>query len=94
MKEKDKKEGLLKRLKHIEDKNEERLKTTKNKTKNIKQITNFFEERLSLEAKALFEEIKTIEKNVDYKKLVLRIRMILEILKHLMIYLETFILKK
>ena len=54
-----KKEGLFKRLKNIEDKYEELLKI-KNKTENIKEITNFIKEPLSLEAKALFEEIKTI----------------------------------
>ena len=37
----DKKEGILKRLKNIENKNEEQLKTTKNKTENIKEITDF-----------------------------------------------------
>ena len=40
----DQKDGLFKRLKNIEDKNEELLKTTKNKTENIKEITNFIEE--------------------------------------------------
>ena len=58
MKEEDKKEGLLKRLKNIEDKNEQQLKTTKNKTENIKHVTDFVEEPLSPEAKALIEENK------------------------------------
>ena len=69
LKEEDKKEGLLKRLKNIEDKNEQLLKTTKNKTENIKEITDSFKEPLSSEAKALIEKIRTIQKNVDYKKL-------------------------
>ena len=60
--EEDKKEGLLKRLKNIEDKNEELLKKAKNKTENIKEVTDFNEEPLSLEAKALMEEILTIGK--------------------------------
>ena len=64
----DKKEGLLKRLKNIEDKNEQLLKITKNKTENIKEVT-YSKEALSPDAKALIEEIKTIHKNVDYKKL-------------------------
>ena len=68
-KEEDKKEGLFKRLKNIEDKNEQLLKTTKNKTKNIKEVTDFVEKLLSLEANALIEEIRTIQKNIDYKKL-------------------------
>ena len=37
----DNKEGLLKRLKDIEDKYEELLKIKKNKTENIKEITDF-----------------------------------------------------
>ena len=37
----DKKEGLLKRLKNIEDKNEEQLKAIKNKTGNIREDTDF-----------------------------------------------------
>ena len=36
-----KEEGLLKRLKSIKDKNEEQLKATKNKTENIKEVTDF-----------------------------------------------------
>ena len=65
----DQKDGLFKRLKNIEDKNEELLKIRKNKTENIKKITNFSEETFSPEAITLFEEIKTIQKNVDYRKL-------------------------
>ena len=53
----DKKDGLFKRLKNIENKNEELLKTTKNKTKNIK------------EAKVLIKESRIIQKNVDDRKL-------------------------
>ena len=45
----DQKEGLLKRLKKIEDKNEELLKA-KNKTENIKEVTDFVDQPLSLEA--------------------------------------------
>ena len=65
----DQKDGLFKRLKHIEDKNEELLKIKKNKTKNIKEITIFFEEPLNPEARALTEEIRIIQKDVDYRKL-------------------------
>ena len=68
----DKKEGLLKRLKNIEDKNEQQLKIIKNKTANIKEVTDFIEEPLNLEAKALIEEIRTIQKGVDYRKLKIR----------------------
>ena len=69
--EEDKKEGLLKKLKNIEDKNEQLLKI-KNKTENIKEITDFVEKPLSLEAKALIEEIRAIKNDVDYKKLIIR----------------------
>ena len=69
MKEEDKKEGLLKKLKNIEDKSKERLKAIKSKNENIKEVTDFVEEPLSLEAKGLIEEIKIIQKDVDYRKL-------------------------
>ena len=59
----------MKRLKNIEDENEQLLKTTKNKRENIKEVTDFIKEPLSPEAKTLIEETKTIQKNVDYKKL-------------------------
>ena len=62
--------GLLKRLKNIEDKNEELLKTTRNKTENIEEITIFFKEPWSPEAEDLFKEIKTVQKDVDYRKLI------------------------
>ena len=60
-----KKDGLFKRLKNIENKNKELLKITKNKTENIKEITDFSEEPLSPEAKALIEKIKIIQEDVD-----------------------------
>ena len=69
LREEDKKEGLLKRLKNIDNKNEEQLKAIKSKTGNIKEVTDFVEEPLSLEANGLIEEIKIIQKDVDYRKL-------------------------
>ena len=69
LKEEDEKEGLLKRQKNIEDKSEEQIKAIKNKTGSIKEITDFVEEPLSLEAKGLIAEIKIIQKDVDYRKL-------------------------
>ena len=69
LKEEDKKEGLLKRLKNIEDKSEEQLKAIKSKNENIKEVTDFVEEPLSLEAKGLIEEIRIIQKDVGYRKL-------------------------
>ena len=44
----------------------------KNKTENIKEVTNFVREPLSLEAKALIKEITVIQKDVDYRKLIFR----------------------
>ena len=60
--EEDKKEGLLKRLKNIEDKN-------KVENKDIKEVTDFVDQSLSFEAEELWEENKTIQKNVNYRKL-------------------------
>ena len=68
-KEEDKKEGLLKRLKNIEDKNYEQLNAIKSKNRNIKEVTDFIKEPLSQEAKVLIEKIKTIQKDLDYRKL-------------------------
>ena len=62
------KEGLLKRLKAIEDKNEEQLKAITGKT-DIKSKTDLFDEDLIQEVIALIKEIKSIEENVDYNKL-------------------------
>ena len=67
----DKKEGFLKRLKDIEGKNEGLLKI-KNNTENIKEVMDFVKEPLSLEAKALIEEIRIIQKDVGYRKLIIR----------------------
>ena len=65
----DKKEGLLKRLKNIENKNEKLLEV-KNKTKeNIKEVTDFVDQPLNFKVKELIEEIKVIQKDVNYRKL-------------------------
>ena len=66
------------------------------KTEHIKQVTDFIEEPLNPEAKALIEEIRTIQKDIDYRKLevVTIICMILAVIKHLKSYLETFITTK
>ena len=52
----------MKRVKNIEDKNEKLLKTTKNKTENIKQITDFIKEPLSPEAENLIKKLKPYKK--------------------------------
>ena len=59
----------MKRLKNIEDKSEEQLKAIKGKNESIKEVTDFVKEPLSLEAKALIEEIKIKQRHVDYIKL-------------------------
>ena len=64
----DQKEGLLNRLKNLEDKNKELLKV-KNKTENIKEVTDVIKEPLSLEARNVIEQITTIRKDVDHRKL-------------------------
>ena len=65
----DKKEGVLKRLKNIENKNKVENKV---KNKDIIEVTDFVNEPLSSKAKELTNEIKTIQKNVDYRKLKIR----------------------
>ena len=64
LKEQDKKEGLLKRLKNIEDKSKGRLKAIKSKNKSMKEATDFVNEPLSLEVKGLIEEIKIVQKKM------------------------------
>ena len=59
------KEGLLKRIKNIKDENKELLKA-KNKTQNIKEITDFVDEP---EVRDLTQEIRVIQKDVNYRKL-------------------------
>ena len=64
--EEDKKERLLKRLKNIEDKNKGQNKV---KNKDIKEVTDFVDQSLSFEAKEWLKKIKTIQENVNYRKL-------------------------
>ena len=45
LKEEDKEEGILKRLKNIEDKNNKQLKALKKKTGNIKGVTDFVKKK-------------------------------------------------
>ena len=64
----DKKEGVLKRLKNLEDTN----KVNKVKNKDIIEVTDFVNQPLSSKANELINEIKTIQKNVNYRKLKIR----------------------
>ena len=60
---------MFKGLKNIEDENEELL-IIKNKTENIKEITNFFWRIFKSRSKSsLIEEIRIIQKDVNYRKL-------------------------
>ena len=43
----------------------------KNKTENIKEVTDFVNESLSLEAKNLIKQVNIIQKDVDYGRLIL-----------------------
>ena len=72
LKEKDKKEGLLKRLKNIGDEEklkQEKLKAIQSKTENIKEVTASAKEPLNLEAKVLIRETELIQKDVYCRKL-------------------------
>ena len=94
----DKKEGLLKRLKNIEDKTEKPLEVKNKANKNIKEVTDFVDQPWSFKAKELIEEFKNIQKDVDYRKLKTRGGNIVDYdfsdYKHLKNYLENFITKK
>ena len=58
----DNKEGLLKRLKNIEDKSEKSLEVKAKIEENTKEVTDFVDQPLSLEAKELINEIRDIQK--------------------------------
>ena len=45
------------------------MKRLKNIAENKKEVTDFVEESLILDAKGLIEEMKTIQKDADYRKL-------------------------
>ena len=72
----DKKEGLFKRLKNIEDKNEKQLKAIEDKnekqldtnSKSLKSISYF--SQLSTKAKELFEKIEKEKNDIDSEKFV------------------------
>ena len=72
--ESDKREGLLKRLKNIEDKSGEQLKKTENKKDNqlgIKSAADIIDENLSPEAKNILAKLDNQEKLIKYKWLFL-----------------------
>ena len=45
------------------------MKAIKSKNENEKEVSDFVDQLLSLEAKALIEEIRSMQRDVDYKKL-------------------------
>ena len=62
MKEEDKKEGLLKRLKSIEYKNEKELKAIQNKNVNLNDE--------SVNPEKFYNEIKEMDRKIDYRRFV------------------------
>ena len=74
--ESDKKKGLLKRLKNIEDKSENQQKMIKNKKYDqlgINSAADMIYEKLSPDAKNMLAKISNQEKLINYKKLDFRI---------------------
>ena len=68
----DKNEGLLKRLKNIEDKKKKQLKIIENKDSKhlgINSVINIFDEELSQEAKYMLIKLNAHEKSIEYKRL-------------------------
>ena len=64
-----KQEGLLKRLKNIEDKADRQLEENKNNQLGIKSIGYAINEKLSQEAKSMFEKLNNKEELINYRKL-------------------------
>lgn len=62
MKEEDKKEGLFKRLKSIEYKNEKELKAIQNKNVNLNDE--------SVNPEKFYNEIKEMDRKIDYRRFV------------------------
>ena len=65
----EKQKGLLKRLKNIEDKTDEQLEKNKDSQLGIKSIGYAIKEKLSQEAKNMFEKLNYQEKLINYRKL-------------------------
>ena len=68
----DKKEGLLKRLRNIENKCEKQLELIKNKEQKqlgIKSMINIFDEHLSQKIKNMLNQLNNQEKGINYKRL-------------------------
>ena len=65
----EKNEGLLKRLKNIEDKIDKQLNENKGSQLGIKSISHTVKEELSQEAKNMLEKLNNQEKLINYRKL-------------------------
>ena len=65
----EKQEGLLKRLKNIEDKTDKQLKDNEDNQLSIKLIGSTVKEELSHEPKNILEKPKNQEKLINYRKL-------------------------
>ena len=71
-KDEDKKEGLSKRLKNIEDKNEEQLKTIKSKTGKNKRSHWFCQWSFKFRSEGVNWKIRVIQKDIDCWKFKIR----------------------
>ena len=67
--EKDEKQGLLKRLKNIDDKTDNQLKENEDNQLGIKSISYTARQELSQEVKNMLEKLNNEEKLINYKKL-------------------------
>ena len=68
----EKQEGLLKRLKNIEDKTDKQLNENKDSQLGIKSIGFIIKQELSREAKNMLEKLNNKEKLINYQKLYLK----------------------
>ena len=68
----EKQEGLLKRLKNIEDTTDRQLEENKDNQLGVKSIVYAVKEELSQEAKNILEKLNNQEKLINYKKLSFR----------------------
>ena len=64
----EKQEGLLKRLKNIEDKTDKQLNENKDSQLDIKAIGYTIKEELSQETKSMLEKLNNQEKLINYRK--------------------------
>ena len=71
-KDEDKKEGLSKRLKNIEDKNEEQLKTIKSETGNNRRGHWFCQWSFKFRNEGVNWKIRVIQKDIDCTKFKIR----------------------